>query len=164
MMDTVGDQAPRDEMRASDRDREQVAERLRSAHAEGRLDLAEFDERVRQAWAARTYGELQPLTADLPATRPASRPAPPEQAWPQHRGQPQGPHHGPRRAPHRDHGHRAAVGAWLSVSLINLVIWAVVSVGSMHLVYPWWVWVAGPWGALLLARWISGLAARTDEA
>jgi hypothetical protein len=119
---------------------------------------------VRQAWAARTYGELQPLTADLPATTPAARPAPPEQAWPPHRGQHQGPHQGPHQAPHRGHGHRAAVGAWLSVSLINLVIWAVVSVGSMHLVYPWWVWVAGPWGALLLARWISGLAARTDEA
>lgn len=37
-----------------------------SAHTDGRLDLTEYDERVQQAWAARTYGELEALTADLP--------------------------------------------------------------------------------------------------
>jgi hypothetical protein len=26
----------------------------------------------------------------------------------------------------------------------------------MGWVYPWWVWVAGPWGAVLLARWVTG--------
>lgn len=58
-------------MRAADTDREQVAEQLRSAHSEGRLDLAEYDDRVQQAWAARTYGELKALTADLPRARSA---------------------------------------------------------------------------------------------
>ena len=65
----VGDKTPRSQMRAADTDREQVAEQLRSAHSEGRLDLAEYDERVRRAWEARTYGELKALTADLPQTR-----------------------------------------------------------------------------------------------
>ncbi|GAB7033282.1 DUF1707 domain-containing protein [Streptomyces sp. NPDC021749] len=61
------------ELRASDADRERVAEILRDALAEGRLDMAEFDERLEAAYLARTYGELAPLTADLPA---AAAPAP----------------------------------------------------------------------------------------
>lgn len=54
------------ELRASDADRERVAERLREALAEGRLDMEEFDARLGAAYAARTYGELVPLTRDLP--------------------------------------------------------------------------------------------------
>lgn len=53
-------------MRAADTDREQVAERLREAVAEGRLEMAEFEERLDAAYKARTYGELEPLTRDLP--------------------------------------------------------------------------------------------------
>ncbi|WP_070013756.1 DUF1707 SHOCT-like domain-containing protein [Streptomyces abyssalis] len=52
--------------RASDDDREQVVERLRDAASEGRIDLAEFEERMTLAYQARTYGELEPITADLP--------------------------------------------------------------------------------------------------
>ncbi|GAA3737721.1 DUF1707 SHOCT-like domain-containing protein [Streptomyces tremellae] len=54
------------ETRASDAEREQVAERLREAVAEGRLDMAEFDERLGLAYGARTHGELVPLVRDLP--------------------------------------------------------------------------------------------------
>lgn len=50
----------------SDADREQVVRRLRRAVDEGRLDLGEFDERAAIAYAARTRGDLDPLTADLP--------------------------------------------------------------------------------------------------
>ncbi|MFJ5225742.1 DUF1707 domain-containing protein [Streptomyces sp. NPDC088400] len=53
--------------RASDAERERVAERLREAVAEGRLDMAEFDERLGAAYKARTHGELVPLVRDLPA-------------------------------------------------------------------------------------------------
>jgi hypothetical protein len=53
-------------MRASDLDREQVAERLRKAAAEGRLLAEEFEQRLAHALRARTYGELDPLVADLP--------------------------------------------------------------------------------------------------
>ncbi|MFF0202200.1 DUF1707 domain-containing protein [Streptomyces sp. NPDC005017] len=59
------DDAP--ELRASDADREQVAEVLRDALAEGRLDMPEFEERLEATFSARTYGELAPITRDLPA-------------------------------------------------------------------------------------------------
>ena len=62
------------ELRASDADRERVAEILRDAVAEGRLAMEEFDERLEATYRARTYGELEPLTADLPAA--AAAPAP----------------------------------------------------------------------------------------
>ncbi|MBZ4018221.1 DUF1707 SHOCT-like domain-containing protein [Streptomyces purpurogeneiscleroticus] len=61
----MNDELP--ELRASDADRDRVAEVLRDALAEGRLGMEEFDERLEAAYAARTYGELVPLTADLPA-------------------------------------------------------------------------------------------------
>ncbi|MGC9376158.1 DUF1707 SHOCT-like domain-containing protein [Streptomyces sp. MH13] len=59
------DDAP--ELRASDADRERVAEVLREALAEGRLDMTEFQERLDTTYNARTYGELAPITRDLPA-------------------------------------------------------------------------------------------------
>ncbi|QKW06738.1 DUF1707 and DUF2154 domain-containing protein [Streptomyces sp. NA04227] len=55
------------ELRASDADRDRVAEVLRDALAEGRLDMEEFEERLEAAYRARTYGDLAPLTRDLPA-------------------------------------------------------------------------------------------------
>ncbi|WP_031042718.1 DUF1707 SHOCT-like domain-containing protein [Streptomyces sp. NRRL F-5650] len=58
------DDAP--ELRASDADRERVAEVLRDALAEGRLDMTEFEERLDATYKARTYGELAPITRDLP--------------------------------------------------------------------------------------------------
>ncbi len=58
-------------MRAADTDRERVAEQLRTAHGEGRLSLAEYDERVTRVWAAQTYDELDTLIADLPLARAA---------------------------------------------------------------------------------------------
>ncbi|MFD9462561.1 DUF1707 domain-containing protein [Streptomyces sp. NPDC060027] len=56
------------ELRASDADRERVAEQLRDALAEGRLDMEEFEERLEATYTARTYGELTPITRDLPGT------------------------------------------------------------------------------------------------
>jgi hypothetical protein len=52
-------------LRASDADRDRVIELLRAAVADGRLDQAEFDERLDAALAARTIDALTPLTADL---------------------------------------------------------------------------------------------------
>jgi len=60
-------------LRASDADRDQVAERLRTAATEGRIATDELDERLGATLAARTYGELEPLIADLPGTSPARR-------------------------------------------------------------------------------------------
>lgn len=55
------------DLRASHTDREAVAELLREAAGDGRIDLEELEERLERAFSARTYGELAPLTADLPA-------------------------------------------------------------------------------------------------
>ena len=59
--------ARRYSLRASDSDREDVAERLRAATAEGRLLAEELEERLEVALNARTYGELDALVVDLPA-------------------------------------------------------------------------------------------------
>ncbi len=53
--------------RASDRERDAATQRLQQAFAEGRLDDAEFDERMRTALSARTRADLDQLLADLPA-------------------------------------------------------------------------------------------------
>jgi hypothetical protein len=57
--------APTD-IRTSDREREEVVERLHHALGEGRLDLEETDARVAAAYAARYRADLTPLLADLP--------------------------------------------------------------------------------------------------
>jgi hypothetical protein len=53
-------------LRASDADREHVAELLGRAFAEGRLSTEEHSERLESVYAAKTMGELRPLVADLP--------------------------------------------------------------------------------------------------
>jgi len=57
-------------MRASDQDRDEAAQRLQSAFAEGRLDDGEFDQRMRAALVAVTRPELEKLSADLPDAAP----------------------------------------------------------------------------------------------
>jgi hypothetical protein len=54
-------------VRASDAERQAVADQLNAAVGEGRLTLAEFSDRVGSAYAARTHGELELLVTDLPA-------------------------------------------------------------------------------------------------
>ncbi|WP_372509466.1 DUF1707 SHOCT-like domain-containing protein [Streptomyces humicola] len=65
------------EIRASDADRDRIAEILRDALAEGRLTPEEHSERIDAAYAAKTVGELEPIVRDLPARRsaPAAEPA-----------------------------------------------------------------------------------------
>jgi hypothetical protein len=53
-------------LRVSDSDRHRVAELLRVAAGEGRLDLEELEQRLESAYAAKTFGDLVPLTSDLP--------------------------------------------------------------------------------------------------
>ena len=76
--DGPGDEA-RPELRASYADRDRVVEVLRVAAGDGRLTAAELDERVEAALTARTYRELERLTADLPAV-PGSVGAPGQEA------------------------------------------------------------------------------------
>ncbi|PSL01770.1 cell wall-active antibiotic response 4TMS protein YvqF [Haloactinopolyspora alba] len=67
------------DLRCSDVDRERVAEALRQAATDGRLTLTELDERIDATFQARTYGDLQPITRDLPQGPypvPGAAPAP----------------------------------------------------------------------------------------
>lgn len=40
-------------------------------------------------------------------------------------------------------------------SLVNLAIWGIISLTTPDPVYPWWIWVAGPWGMVLVARMLG---------
>jgi hypothetical protein len=64
----------RGHLRASHADREQAIEVLKAAFVQGRLTKGEFDARVGQGFASRTYVELAAVTADLPAAPAVARP------------------------------------------------------------------------------------------
>jgi hypothetical protein len=134
-------------IRASDRDRQQVVDRLRSALEDGRLTMEEYVDRMEVAYQAATYGDLAPLCADLPVSPPVAagsamhaRAAAPPAAF--------------SRASYLA-GLPAVLKVlwikWLVVVLVNVTVWALVSGTSGHLAYPWPVWVAGPYGAALFA-------------
>lgn len=131
----------------SDVDRKAVQERLHNAHAEGLITLAEFDTRVGAAWQAATRGELAKLTSDLP--EPATSPSP---------------------APVRPRSHRRPTALrvlnviWLSLTALNIGIWGLVCLTTGQLLYPWWLWVAVPPGAVLGTLWfaIGGRASGRD--
>lgn len=135
-------------MRIGNVERESTVSRLQAALNEGRLDILEFDERVAATYAARTIGDLVPITADLPADTPAPAAMAP-MAPPLARD---------RQRSHRPERHTAgwlvwAWRAWAIAVSINLVIWFLVGVGQgFEDTYFWPMWVAGPWGAVLLVN------------
>lgn len=131
--------------RAGDADRDHVAAVLRDALAEGRLDNDEFGTRLDAAYRAKTFGELDTLTADLPASPGA--PTTPDRGV----AQPSTPDSASRA----DRGLRASWAAWATAVSVNLVIWLLVSLGSGDAVYFWPMWVAGPWGAVLVVATVG---------
>jgi hypothetical protein len=72
-------------LRISDDDRHKVAEVLRQAAGEGRIDLEELDERLEATYQAKTYGDLVPITADLPVRTSDALPVVPAAEPPVHR-------------------------------------------------------------------------------
>src|SRR3954453_9449579 len=60
----------REDMRAGDSDRKAVADQLKGALDEGRLDLSEYDERLQRTYGAKTFADLDGLLDDLPGTVP----------------------------------------------------------------------------------------------
>ena len=68
-------------LRVSDAERQAAAARIGAAWAEGRLDDAEYDRRLEQAFAAVTYGDLDQLFSDLPGPRPVVPPPAPPPAY-----------------------------------------------------------------------------------
>lgn len=146
----------RDRMRAADSDREAVAERLRQALNEGRLDIVEYDERLRRAYGAKTYGDLDGLLDDLPPSSAtelvpvANGTIAPRREW---LPGPDGRYPGATR--------RWLVDTWegyLGTVGVLAGIWAVTCLMSSELVYFWPGWVAAPWGAVLVVGTVTGLA------
>lgn len=133
-------------MRASDRDREQLVDQLRTALEDGRLTTDEYVDRVGLAYQARTYGELAPLQADLPRVICAPASDTPDLVTPAA---------GPISRLHPLASLpvllRVLWAIWLAAVSINVVVWALVGVSSGILPYPWPLWVAGPYGAALFA-------------
>jgi hypothetical protein len=146
---------PKPHLRAADADRAAVAEALGVHMSAGRLTVAEYDERLTRAYAAKTYGELDELTADLPALKKET-PAVPAESRPNHAATDAAPH-GWTGGWDQSHSWRA----WLTTSLIVLTVWAVTSLANWELIYFWPIWVIGPWGAVLLAQTLTGR--RDDE-
>jgi hypothetical protein len=142
------------ELRASDDDRDRTASLLREHHAAGRLTVDEFSERLDATYAAKTLGQLQELLSDLPSIDLYRLP---EQNM--RRSQ----HEQASQPAEREHGRlskhwRAAWGSWASVSLLLMVIWLIgtASSGFHNVQGLWFLWVAGPWGAILFSRWLFG--------
>ncbi|RNL83823.1 DUF1707 domain-containing protein [Halostreptopolyspora alba] len=133
------------QMRVSDAERERVAAMLRDHFEQGRLDDDEFNARLESAYEARTRGDLEPLTGDLPERDLAHVPV--EAQRPATSG------NGAITAL------RGAWGAWVGVNAVCLAIWLVTYLTGVGTAYPWFLWVAGPWGVVLLCGSI-GLAAR----
>ena len=135
------------DMRASDAERQDVVERLRAALDDGRLKTDEYVERMGRAYEAVTHGDLVPLCRDLPET---TTPAPARPAAP-------APAPVPAPADHRGVFARQPAALkvlwtiWLVAVSVNVVVWVLVSATTAHLQYPWPLWVAGPYGAALLA-------------
>jgi DUF1707 SHOCT-like domain len=151
------------ELRASDADREQVAERLRIALDEGRLNLHEYDDRLRDAFSAKTYAELNALLADLPGVTPDSRaqvvPVQRDGAAPEvWRPAADGRYPGATR--------RWLVErweSWFGAVTVCTAIWGVSSAFNDEVIYFWPGWVAGPWGAVLLVGTITGLMSNEPQ-
>jgi hypothetical protein len=135
-------------LRAADADRTAVADVLGRHMAAGRLTVAEYEERLTRAYAAKTYGELAELTTDLPDDTPA--PVPGATVATQ----------GTSPARWGAHGwHGAGSGdwrSWASTAAIVIAIWATTSLASWEFLYFWPIWVIGPWGAILLVQSFMG--------
>jgi hypothetical protein len=74
-------QLRRPDLRAGDSDRDAVADILRTQHLAGRLESDEFQDRLDRCYAAKTFGELDELIADLPRPQP-KRPVLRTWRWP----------------------------------------------------------------------------------
>ena len=120
-------------IRASDAERDEILERLRRAHVEGRLDHDELTDRAGTALAARTVGELAALTADLP---PAG-PLPPVAATPPAFAA------GPGWAVRSPEGHRANHAGTVLVAAICFTLGVTVLTGGHLFIWPGWLafWV-----------------------
>ena len=136
----------RERMRAGDGDREVVAGQLKAALDEGRLDLHEYDERLQRTYAAKTFGELDPLVTDLPGTIPAQQsrlqPVQPSAAAPSAVGV-------------GETDKQGGPPFWASyggVVAVCFLIWGITCIASGDFRYPWPLWMLIPLVFGLLGR------------
>lgn len=125
------------ELRAADADRQKIAEQLKLALDEGRLSLHEYDDRVRDAYAARTYAELLHLVADLPRAGLSAADVHAKQIAEARRAA--------RRLPT---ALMVLWTVWGALAAVNLVVWVLVTLTVDGGVYPWPVWMLVPGAAL----------------
>ena len=127
-------------MRAADADRHKIAEQLKAALDEGRLSLHEYDDRVKEAYAARTYADLMGLVTDLPAPGLSAAEVTARQA-----------------AERRREANKLPMPLivlwtiWGALAAVNVVVYVLVSLTADSDVYLWPVWVLVPGAALLVA-------------
>jgi hypothetical protein len=135
-------------LRASDADRERVAEALRQHHVDGRLDAQELTQRLDSAYDAKTFGELDAITTDLPPLQVPARAGAPLQP------RPPDPGRAKARAAFQRH---LFTYAWVNALLV--VIWALTNFGG----YFWPVWPLLGWGIGLASHAFSAYGPRADE-
>jgi hypothetical protein len=135
----------REGMRAGDSDRKAVADQLKLALDEGRLDLSEYDERLQRTYGAKTFADLDGLLDDLPGT------VPPQQS----QVQPAAPAMGP--GPRRSTPNQVArwVGPYGGVIVVCIVIWAITSASAGQLTYFWPVWMLIPLVLGVVSQWFG---------
>jgi hypothetical protein len=139
------------ELRASDEDRDAAAALLREHHAVGRLDAQEFSDRLDQTFAAKTVGDIEGLLRDLPRIdlyrlAGAKLNRQPNQA------------RRPPRTGRMPAAWRAAWGVYATVNVLCLVIWVLSGFG-----YPWFLWVAGPWGVVMAGSYATVSTGRASR-
>lgn len=141
--------APVPDLRASDADRQRVADALRAHCVAGRLTMDELGTRLRRAYGARTVGELAEVSVDLPELEAHPLPVPVV------------PAEAPRYRPHRTGSPgrtsagvslRAAAAGWAGTAAVAVAIWAGPGDGG----YFWPGWILGPLGVVLAARAVAG--------
>jgi hypothetical protein len=125
-------------MRAADADRQKITERLKAALEEGRLSLHEYDDRVQQVYASRTYADLLGLVNDLPAPGLSAE----EVAARQQAGL-------RREARKLPMALMVLWTIWAALAAINVVAYVLVDVTVDEDVYLWPVWLLVPGAALL---------------
>lgn len=133
-------------MRASDVERQQVVEILSHALNEGRLKVQEYSDRMSQAYEAVTYADLSRLHADLPTSGVL---APREPAATAATTSATTRPLDPGFITSMPTALKVLWTIWLSVVSINVAVWLLVCISSGSVIYPWPVWVAGPFGAAL---------------
>jgi Domain of unknown function (DUF1707) len=147
----------REGMRAGDADRKAVADQLKTALDEGRIDLSEYDERLQKTYAAKTFTDLDGLLDDLPGT------VPPQQSQVQAATAPAPPASAP--APGRSVGGQWArwTGPYGGAFLVCVLIWAVTSLSAQRLVYFWPVWMLIPLVLGVGGQWFGYNHSHADD-